>query len=148
MWFKTPYFLIQKFLLSPWLLTTPAERLEALLTGREFPMVGAMEGQSSVSFVWRKRFPEAIFVGSLYNLAQTLARSVWFFFFKVFLLPLGLRFFVAKLCRNIQKWWLEESAWCQFFLSSCIVAFYKERHNNRIPQAERTACKDWLDYSS
>ena len=37
MWFKTPDFLIQKFLLSPWLLTTPAERLEALLTGREFP---------------------------------------------------------------------------------------------------------------
>ena len=81
MWFKTPYFLIQKFLLSPWLLTIPAERLEALLTGREFPMVGAMEGQSSVSFVWRKRFPEAIFVGSRYNLAQTLAQSVFFFFF-------------------------------------------------------------------
>lgn len=39
-------------------------------------MVGAMEGHSSGSYVWRKRFPEAIFVGSLYNLAQTLARYV------------------------------------------------------------------------
>ena len=37
------------------------------------PMAGAMEGQSSGSSVWRKRFSEALFVGSRYNLAQTLA---------------------------------------------------------------------------
>lgn len=138
MWFKTPYFLIQKFLLYPWLLATPAERLEALITGREFPMVGAMEGQSSGSSVWRKRFPEAIFADSQYNLAQTLAQSVWFFKKKVFLLPSGLRFFVAKFCRNIQKWW--GISMMPIFSSQLHSGLLQRKtYNNWIPQAKRTA---------
>lgn len=75
--------------------------------------------------------------------------SICMIFYKVFLLPSGLRFFAVNFCRNIQKWWLEESAWCQFFLHSCIVAFYKERLiiTEFLKQREQQ-CKGWLDYNS
>lgn len=139
MWFKTPYFLIQKFLLSPWLLTTPAERLEALLTGREFPMVGAMEGQSSGSSVWRKRFPEAIFVGSRYNLAQTLAWSVWFFFLSLFT-SFGPKVLCGKILQKHSEMMIWGISMMPIFYSQLPSGLLqRETYNNWIPQAERTA---------
>lgn len=34
---------------------------------------------------------------------------------------------MVKFCTNVQNWWLEELAECQFFLHSYIVTFNKER---------------------
>lgn len=39
----------------------------------------------------------------------------------------------------------EESAWCQFFLRSCIVAFYKEKLTiTEFLRQREQQCKDWI----
>lgn len=97
-----------------------------------------MAGDYSGSCVCRKRIPETIFMCSLYSLADS--GKVCVIFKKVFLFPSGLRFFMVKFCRNVQK----ESAWCQFFLHSCIVAFNRETYNNRIPPRQRQWQAGWI----